>query len=70
MCQRWKSLARRLNLGWYIPSIERLRGDDSGQLRMVMRLWRDTFPDSYTVRGCKNMLAAEVSSITTNLKIL
>ena len=61
VCQRWRSLARRLNLGCYIPSIERMRGDDSGQLRMVLRMWQATFPDGYTVRGCKNVLAAEVS---------
>jgi hypothetical protein len=38
-----------------------LKGDDSGQLRMVLRMWQATFPDGYTIRGCKNVLAAEVS---------
>ena len=61
VCRRWRSLARRLSLGCHIPSIERIRGDDSAQLRMVLRMWQATFPDGYTVRGCKNALAAEVS---------
>jgi len=59
VCQRWKNLARRLQLGDHIPVIERRHRSDSGQLRKVIRLWQELFPDTFTVRGCKNVLAAE-----------
>eukprot|EP00092_Neocalanus_flemingeri_P062251 GFUD01075052.1.p2 GENE.GFUD01075052.1~~GFUD01075052.1.p2 ORF type:complete len:102 (+),score=33.44 GFUD01075052.1:169-474(+) len=54
VCQRWKNLARRLNLGSYIVSIERLCEEESGQLRLMLRLCQAVSPTSYTVRGIKS----------------
>merc|ERR1711970_1453835 len=59
VCQKWKNLARRLELGDHIPHIERRHGSDSRQLRMIIKLWQELSPETFTIRCCKNILAAE-----------
>jgi len=59
VCQAWRGLAYRMNLGSYIVSIETEGGEDSVCLRLLLRLWSTAKPASYNVRGLKRVLAAE-----------
>ena len=60
VCQSWRGLASHLNFGCHLGSLEKHGGEDSGSLRLLLRLWSTAKPASYNVKGLKRVLAAEV----------
>ena len=59
VCEKWRSLALRLKLRHHIDGIEKMRGDETAQLRRVIKLWQMTSPESFTIIKCKQMLTSE-----------
>ena len=65
VCEKWMSIATRLSLTQFIPNIastdsRRKYQDDRSKLKMVIQVWRDKRPESYTLKGLKTTLAQEV----------
>ena len=65
VCEKWMSIATRLSLTQFIPNIastdsRRKYQDDRSKLKMVIQVWRDERPESYTLKGLKTTLAQEV----------
>ena len=65
---KWKCLARRLGLREHIPAIDRSEGfrgrrnmGEKKKLEMLLRVWKEKKPDTFTVECLKTVLAAEVS---------
>ena len=64
VCQSWRGLASHLNFGCHLGSLEKHGGEDSGSLRLLLRLWSTAKPASYNVKGLKRVLAAEVGILS------
>ena len=61
VCQCWRRLASRMGLSCYTGYIESQEKSNSASLRLLLRLWSSARPESYTVKGLKRVLAAEVN---------
>ena len=59
-CAQWRQLARHVSLGQHVPRLEvtcrRHLRRESEKLSEVLRLWRQSYPDSYTVHTLLSVL--------------
>ena len=67
MVSRWRSIGRLLGLDDDLPGTESRRGggEEKERVAVLLRLWRERRPDTYTVRMLETVLAREVGTLLT-----